>query len=99
MYLGADFNPPVAATNWTPLGGFYTQANYFAIDSITPTTNSAGQTANGCAKSLPLNVFTTNTTECGFNGGPNIKYVNFSFNGGDWASPNIKIKNPSIIFN
>jgi hypothetical protein len=100
MYIGADFNPPSSAVNWTPLGGYYTGGNYYSLNAITPVANSAGYTANGCSHSLPtLNVWTTETNYCNFAGGPNIKYVTFTFNGGDYASPNIKIKNPSIIFN
>jgi hypothetical protein len=99
MYAGADFLATGSAVNWTPLGGFYVQTNYFALDGVTQVSNSLGQTANGCAKSLTLNTYVTNTDQCGAWAGPNIKYMNFSFNGGDWASPGIKIKNPSIIFN
>ncbi|MDB5167543.1 MAG: hypothetical protein JWN26_688 [Candidatus Saccharibacteria bacterium] len=99
LFDGADFYPTTSATNFSPAGGFYTQANYYAGDGTTPVNNSAGSTASGCAQSLPLNTWTTNVA-CSYPAAGNVVYLKIWFAGStSWASPGIVIRNPVITIN
>lgn len=98
--VGGDFYATTAATSTAlaPDGGYHTGINYYANDSTTLVLNSTNYTGNGCAQPFGLNTWAVNVTKCIYNGGPNVVYVRFTLTGSNanFASPDLKIKNPFI---
>lgn len=66
---------PHAPFNGT--GGRLFSTSYYAADGVTPANNTLGNSGNGNARAIPLNVWTNRTTEGGFNinGGPAVIFA------------------------
>ncbi len=83
---------------YQPNAAWHMTIYYYAADGTTAVTNSSGNTLNGCAKSFPLSTWST-TSDCTFNGGPNVIYIDVRIIGpyGNTSSPDLKMKQIKII--
>lgn len=99
--IGGDFYATNASpyVNFAPQAGYLTGIAYFGSDGVTPATNSASYTANGCAQKFSINAWSINDQQCLYAGGPNVIYSSFSFSGSNagYASSDLKIKNPLML--
>jgi len=83
-----------------PNAGHQSGVAYFASDGTTAVMNNSNYTSNGCARPFPVNVWTTATALCSYTGGPNIVYVVVNYTAtGEYSSPDLKIKSPSVMAN
>ena len=101
---GGDFYATMASpyVSFAPNGGYLLGTSYYAPDGTTPAYNASlptSYTANGCAQSIRLSVWTSNDSRCVFTGGPNVRYMSFVYSGssGGYSSPDLTIKNPLLI--
>lgn len=100
--LDAQFFATTASpySGLTPDGGWLSSSKYLAADIATAQANSSGYTTNGCAKGVTLNSWNASKTGvCTFILGNGIKYLKLTFSStaSGYASPDLKIKSPSVI--
>lgn len=100
ILIGGDFytTTPAATSDIAPEGAYHSNISYYASDGITLVLNSGNYTSNGCARGIALNAWALNVKTCIYSGGPNVVYVRVTFSGSNanFASPDLKIKKPSI---
>lgn len=85
-----------------PDGGWYLGASYYGADGTTPQQNTAGYTANGCAKKVTLGSWNASKQgDCTFALGNGIVYMRLDLYSGAsvYPSSDLKMKSPSVILN
>ena len=102
--ISGDYYATTASPNASlaPNGGYHMGISYYGSDGVTPATNAAGYTANGCAQPITLSVWNSGSVWCNFTGGPNIyyiKYVVYGYYAAGYASIDLQVKNPQLILN
>lgn len=98
--VGGDYYATTVSpsSSIAPNGGFHINIYYYASDGTTAVKNSANYTGNGYANGFALNTWDTHDARDAFTGGPLVIYVRWTFSGSSagYASPDLKIKNPTL---
>jgi len=98
MNVGADFYATSASPTFTPKSGNLINTQYFS-DGVSGAYNLGGYMSNGCARALDLGVWTLADARCGFQGGPDVKYLRYTIlsSPSNYTSSDLRARNPFVI--
>ena len=91
-----------AQASLQPNGGWHINIAYFGSDGVTPVQNTAGYTANGCARTVQLSSWNSSLGgTCSFALGNGIEYTRVIFysSASGYSSTDLQIRNPSFVIN
>lgn len=89
-----------AQASLQPYGGWHIGTQYYAANGTTLVNNSAGYTANGCARQVTLSSWNASRNGvCAFALGTNVVYLRVTFysSNSGYSSTNLKVKAPSLV--